>query len=584
MKFAKYLLFGFLSLSHISTAFAALPLPPERAIPAKSSKPQPVLDKKSLWLKQSLKLRAAFGFNGDELDALEPLISIDGLPHPQFIETVLNRAADLVMASLKTKLLDLAKDRSQKPISIKQSETERDLFEKLVQYSEQNKFAELYIDGDESQYQNFLSTVQWQLGMKNSQKISLFQRINWRHSPEERVQARPVTVHIMLDVDGTLLKEVNPANISSDEAMQVVRYKSVKSVDLSNFVVVRPAAQLLIERLLPLLESGQAKIYLTSFKDNSRTDAICNQIMINGRSLTSLGINAAKVDDFKARNYKKSLKQFRTNKGIRRNDRLFAIDNSVRDIVEAGDADLIFPVHEWTEKRARIHVDSIMSPSDWMVSDYLNFDGIARKVMVASRGIPMDIGSGPDPDLQRAKEATKKVSLIAMALSESAEGTALFRMKLPNEVRMFLLNRYRFWAQANRSTKFSDSKSSAATSEDLFAVLYSMSDEDAIEGLLEIRNGVESLTKAAMNFGDEAAAHYFSWALHVDEKVRTKSTHELLNRILNSTTENQLRILKYFGRDPRWLRYSSLTAPASHIPINTSINASIKSCESLFNF
>lgn len=183
-------------------------------------------------------------------------------------------------------------------------------------------------------------------------------------------------VHIMLDVDDTVLKDVSIAKYGQHPGVQILKY--VPSPDIAekykkrlsepetadkvvhyafepegsmrSSVVVRPAMIQFFDSIAPLIRSGAVKLHLTSVNDPARTRAVLEQLKFDGRTLAEIGADIVPVQQFLNAERKKDTAVFKKSLGLEPGTRVVATDDR---LVQMGSADdIMVNVPEFTREAA----------------------------------------------------------------------------------------------------------------------------------------------------------------------------------------------------------------------------------------
>lgn len=187
--------------------------------------------------------------------------------------------------------------------------------------------------------------------------------------------------YLMLDVDDTILKETSIDN-KEDPFVQTIHYTPSKNAferyqkrlesgpangrvihydlhadgSMTGYVSVRPVFSLVLEDLMPLIESGDLHILLTSSNDEARTSAILEQLKFGGKTLKDLGAQVMNRSQFGVKSGKSTLK-IRKSLNLPENAWIAALDDIPEQFIELGKRDRVFSVKPFDPRTTQDYPD-----------------------------------------------------------------------------------------------------------------------------------------------------------------------------------------------------------------------------------
>lgn len=188
-----------------------------------------------------------------------------------------------------------------------------------------------------------------------------FRILALEHQPKwtgRAVGVQPRPVHVFLDVDDTILKEVSIAEFSEHPEAQAITYKPSPDVTkryqerlragggdgkvihyrfnddgtMTSFVTVRPAMVEFFREIEPLIAAGRVKIFLASANDYERTQEVLRQVRIGGRPLADFVETAVDPARFKAPDGQKNIPELKKNFDIVPHEPVLVVDDLPKKI------------------------------------------------------------------------------------------------------------------------------------------------------------------------------------------------------------------------------------------------------------
>ncbi len=215
---------------------------------------------------------------------------------------------------------------------------------------------------------------------------------------EAASHTKDAVVVIMLDVNDTLLQDVDASAHANHPEVQTLDYKpgdglGKKSLTplsqvaihpdgrVENSVTLRPGLVPFFSKTAPLLAAGKARIVLTSLGDPARTRAIHEQIRVAGKTLREWGVEVATPSEFQNGGTYKDFLAFRKSFRINASTQVIAIDDNPKMYIHSSSKDHISEVPAFTIPMADFYLDGIQVPG--MEQQGLVFGEIANLVAKA---------------------------------------------------------------------------------------------------------------------------------------------------------------------------------------------------------
>ena len=177
-------------------------------------------------------------------------------------------------------------------------------------------------------------------------------------------------VHIMLDLDDTVLKDVSLQKYGGYPAVQMLRYNPSAEIaakyrqriaegetpdkvihfafepdgTLRSSVVARPAISDFFAAIRPLLEAKRVRLFVTSANDFARTQAVMQQLKFDGVTLAQMGAEALPPEKFTGADGKKDMEIFRKALNLPELTPVVAIDDLGNKIRRSSKYDSVFNV------------------------------------------------------------------------------------------------------------------------------------------------------------------------------------------------------------------------------------------------
>lgn len=194
-----------------------------------------------------------------------------------------------------------------------------------------------------------------------------------------------VPVYLMLDIDDTVLKEVDYNKYRGHKDVQILEYSPSADVlekykerlhapadankvihydigadaSFKSSVTVRPGFKYLLQSIEGYVRSGQIRIVVTSNNDFQRTNAVYKQLKIDGATLEERGATVLSPDSFNNQKKNKDMSLVRRLIGINGEPHVIAVDDLPERIEKSVPNDHIFPVSAF----AGPHVQQSLHPN-----------------------------------------------------------------------------------------------------------------------------------------------------------------------------------------------------------------------------
>lgn len=185
-------------------------------------------------------------------------------------------------------------------------------------------------------------------------------------------------VVVMLDVNDTMLREVDRAYAGRDGVQSVVyrptpgwrtravginHEQKVGEGKVETTLGLRPGMEPFFERLGPLIARGKVRIVLASLDDPQRTKAIASQLKVGGKSLAEWGVETAYPEQFNEVLHVKEIGMLRRSLRLNGNTKVLAVDHDHTSFYDVSKRDAIVEVPAWTIPIADSHVDGLEVPN-----------------------------------------------------------------------------------------------------------------------------------------------------------------------------------------------------------------------------
>jgi hypothetical protein len=236
--------------------------------------------------------------------------------------------------------------------------------------------------------------------------------LSWKEAP---------TV-IMLDIDDTVLKEVDVKN-KSLSVVQSVRYQPgtemlakykerlndggpnhktvhfefLNESEIKSYVAVRPAVVSFLNDLAPLIKAGKVRLLVTSLNDSSRTQAVVNQILVGNKTLAELGAEFVERERFSDINHHKDMGALRRNLGLSPASHVVAIDDLPANFIRSSTFDHVEGVRAFAGDYLKSYLQGTSAFAETDLRDQIQMGRVAESVLKTT----MNVESQSSPDMIR---------------------------------------------------------------------------------------------------------------------------------------------------------------------------------------
>ncbi len=213
-------------------------------------------------------------------------------------------------------------------------------------------------------------------------------------------------VYVMLDVDDTVLKEVDYVTYGKNPHVQTVQYQPSEGAfqryqerlrggktdgkrlhyeitgpgEIRSYVVVRPAMSSLLRDLKPLMDRGEVRLLVTSANDEKRTRAVCDQIKVGGHTLNEWGGTMISPSQFGILGGRKSVAKLRDDLQLGLVSPVVAIDDLGEKVVDYLPQDNSVSIEAWDDVRSAQFMNQAPEADTFAIEDEAAFAAVAQLI------------------------------------------------------------------------------------------------------------------------------------------------------------------------------------------------------------
>ncbi len=201
-------------------------------------------------------------------------------------------------------------------------------------------------------------------------------------------------VVIMLDLDDTVLKEVDVSLYRDHQAVSFIEYTpdansyakyearlnagpaagKVIHYELDNgimrgYVTIRPGMEDFFQELEPLIKEGRVKLLVTSANDPARTQAIFEQLKIGENTLEEWGAEYISRDKFMV-GAQKDINKLKSNLGISHSAPIAIADDLPGNVINRGANDIVLNIEPWDLEFSSKYLNDPSSISEKLMDDF----------------------------------------------------------------------------------------------------------------------------------------------------------------------------------------------------------------------